>query len=127
MRLLPTLGIVLILAACGGSSDGAGSERLSEPLEQAAVAFEDGPSALAIKNRLDQAFGHFGLAETDENYSRAASSLIALRQSAFGQGCDACTEMAILSHMLRSDGWEVGMDFPEAAAWSQAAMLAGDQ
>lgn len=138
MRLLHALGLVLLLAACAGpgSQDREEAvERTPRPdptlpsgaLEQAAIAFEGNHSASAIKARLDEAFGHFGLETTDENYSRAGSALVALRQSAQDRGCDSCSEMEILSHMLRSSAWEAGMDFPDAAAFSLEAIIAGDQ
>lgn len=111
-----------------GRSDRITNDRTSnDPLDMASVAFEGSPSASSIKSRLDQAFVYFNLPQADDSYSRASSSLIVLRQRGQDRGCDECTEMAVLSHMLRSSGWEVGMDFPEAAAWSVEAMIAGDQ
>ena len=54
---------------------------------------------------------------SDENYSRAGSSLVALRKQ-FGP-----REMDILSHMIRSHVLGANLSFPDAAGIS-AAFLA---
>ena len=67
------------------------------PLQQAAIAFEGNFSEAQIKARLDQALPLYGLTPSDDTYSRAASSLVALRKS---QGVH---EMAILDYHRHVD------------------------
>ncbi|MDQ3691386.1 MAG: hypothetical protein M3406_15420 [Chloroflexota bacterium] len=125
LALVVLLGGMAIVSISRGDSGDTNDN--PDALDQASVAFQNSPSRATIKGELDKVFDHFGMAKTDENYSRAASTLIRLRQRGQGRGCEACTEMAILSHIERSSGWETGMDFPEASAWSVEAMIAGDQ
>ena len=70
---------------------------------------------------MDEAFRLYNTPISDENYSRAASTLIALRQE---NGTD---EMTILEHMIRSHVDGVNLSFPEAAAFSSVALKAGDR
>lgn len=91
------------------------------PLEQAEIAFVGGYSQGQFKTQLDRAFQLYGLPSTPENYSRAASVLVALRKQ------NGTPEMAILGHMIRSHVPGVNIDFPQAAALSSAFLVAGDR
>ena len=92
----------------------------SSALDQASVAFNGNPSPLTIKEKLDQAFRLYNTPISEENYSRAGSTLVALRRE---NGTD---EMKILEHMIRSHVPGVNVTFPEAAALSSVALKVGD-
>lgn len=128
--VLPLLGVCVgayAIYSLVGGDDSSGSGPSSDPLEQASVAFEGRPARAEVQGQLDRALDMFDLARTDENYSRAGSVLVTMRQRAFDRGCRSCTEMAILDHMIRSRAQVVGMEFSEAAAWSTEFMIAGDR
>jgi hypothetical protein len=91
--------------------------RTSDALSQMEIAFVGTPRQSEIKAKLDAALAMYGLQPTEDNYSRAGSTLVALRISATERGCDACTEIAILGQMLR-DGALPGADFPDHAAYA---------
>jgi hypothetical protein len=74
-----------------------------------AVAFEGQPAKARIKEHLDAAFAIYGLPVTEENYSRAGSTLVGLRKANRGVG-----EMAIIQCMIKAK--YPGVDFPTAAA-----------
>lgn len=95
----------------------------SDPLDQAVIAFEGGHSRKQIKTALDKALTMYGLERTAENYSRAGSALVGLRQSAASDGCGHCSEMEILAAMI-SAGKLGNMTFPDAAAWAVTAIQA---
>jgi 23S rRNA maturation-related 3'-5' exoribonuclease YhaM len=90
-------------------------------LRQAELAFVGGYGRQQIKERLNTALRLYGHAATEENYSRAASALVTLRQE------NGTSEMAILDHMIRSHVEEVSLSFPEAAALSSVFLAAGDK
>lgn len=83
-------------------------------LAQMHYSFAGHPAQSTIKARLDRAFVIYGLAPTEENYSRAGGALLALRQE-FG-----VDEMALLEHMI-AKRWQ-GLSFPHAAARSCRAL-----
>ena len=91
------------------------------PLEQASLAFEGNPTPREIQEKMDRAFGLYKLEPTNENYSRAGSTLVALRRE---NGVD---EMDILDHMIRSHVEGVAVTFPQAAAISAVAIKVEDR
>lgn len=110
--LLPTL---FFLAWCFESR--AAAQVPSDPLSQMELAFEGDFSRSQIKARLDRAMQLYKLPITSENYSRAGSTLVALRKHIGPR------EMDILDYMIRSHVAGVNMSFPDAAGLS-AAFLA---
>lgn len=70
---------------------------------------------------MDEALRLYNTPISEENYSRAASTLIVLRRS---NGTD---EMLILDHMIRSYVPGVSITFPEMAAMSSVALKVGDR
>lgn len=93
----------------------------SDALSQMEIAFIGNPGQPEIKALLERAFDIYDLELTEENMSRAASSLVALRLDAEKAGRDDITEMALLEAMV-ADGGLPGLTFPEAAGWVSAAM-----
>jgi hypothetical protein len=90
-------------------------------LEQAAIAFDGGYSAEEIKARLDEVLRLYNVPITEENYLRAGSALVTLRKT------NGVSEMRILDHMIRSHVAGVTLTFPQGAAISATAILAGDR
>ena len=82
--------------AANHSSTTASSIKDKTALEQMEIAFEGGYKKEEIKARLDKAMELYGLTLTEENYSRAGSTLVGLRQK------NRTMEMGILSYMIRS-------------------------
>lgn len=70
-----------LLVGCGSQRQSAEQavEEL-DPLNQATVAFIGNPASRDIKAAMDTAFASTGTPSTDENYSRAGSTLVALRK-----------------------------------------------
>lgn len=93
-----------------------------DALDQMEVAFIGNPSKSDIKEKLDVAFGLYDTEITEENYSRAGSTLIALRQ----ESKTGVTEMEILDYMIRSHVEDVNMSFPDMAGISFSALETGD-
>jgi hypothetical protein len=91
------------------------------PLDQAALAFEGNHTRAQIEPLMDKAMALYKVPQTPEFYSRAASSLVALRKA------NGTAEMAILDHMVRSAVPGVTLTFPEAAAMSSVFLQAGDE
>lgn len=92
-----------------------------DALEMMEVAFIGTPSQDEIRDLMEEAFEIYAVEWTEENLSRAASSLVALRQEAEAAGNNQVTEMAILEAMV-ADGGLPGMSFPEAAGWMSAVL-----
>lgn len=92
----------------------------SDPLDQMEIAFLGGYSRSEIKLRIDEAMTLYGMPITEENYSRAGSVLVTLRQE-YGP-----TEMDILDYMIRSHVPGVDLSFNEAAAFAVVFLAAGD-
>ena len=91
-------------------------------LQQAEMAFEGNPSATEIKRQLDRALTLYGRVPlTNENYSRAGSTLGVLRREY------EVPEMAILDYMIRSHVPGMELTFPQAAAFAVAFLRAGDR
>jgi hypothetical protein len=110
-------------AACaaGPSNDTATAVAAMDPLSQAELAFVGGVTRQQIKERLDEACLLYGLPQTADSYSRASSTLVALRKA------NDIPEMTILNHMIRSHVPGVNLSFPEAAGISAAFLKAGDK
>lgn len=85
------------------------------------AAFVGGYSVRQIEARLERAMALYGLANTEDNRSRAGSVLVALRRE-YGP-----SEMEILDYMIRSHVPGVNVSFPEGAALSVTFLVAGDQ
>jgi hypothetical protein len=113
---IPLLAIFMI--ACG--SDQTPQTVPADPVDQMVVAFEGSHTRAEIKTRLDRAMQLFDLPLTDENYSRAGSSLVALRRDL------GPSEMAILDFMIRSHTPGVAINFPTMAGKAAAALASGD-
>ena len=96
----------------------------SDPIAQAETAFVGNPSQPAIKAALDRAFQLYKLQPTADNYARATSALVGLREDGQKRGCDRCTEMTILEAMVAGGGFP-GMTFPEAAAFALTGLEIG--
>jgi hypothetical protein len=101
----------LLLASCGGSPEPPASSASpqSSALDQMEVAFAASPTRASIKAALDAALPMYGHPVTEENYSRAGSTLVSLRKSN-----PDFSEMAILACMTKAHYPNV--DFPNAAA-----------
>lgn len=113
---------LLFLVACeptprtGSSSSDAPPDH---PLDQMVLAFEGNHSRAEIKDRMDEAMGLYGVALTEENYSRAGSTVVSLRRE-YGP-----SEMEILDYMIRSHAPGVNMEFPSMAGIAAAALVSG--
>ncbi|MFH1131683.1 MAG: hypothetical protein V1754_10130 [Pseudomonadota bacterium] len=124
-RILLLTG-VLALIGCGSPQEGVENEKSVNPvdrmtaLQQMEISFEGGYTAQQIKPLMDKALQVYGLPINEENYSRAASTLIILRQE-FGT-----KEMDILDYMIRSYVPGETIQFPEAAGIASAFLAAGD-
>lgn len=89
-------------------------------LQQMELAFVGNPRQSVIKPKLDRAFRLYGVEITEENYSRAGSSLVVLRQET------GVPEMEILEFMICSHVPGINVDFPSMAALSATAIRVGD-
>lgn len=115
---------LLLLTGCGSpevnrTPTDDGSDSLA--LDQMSIAFVGERGRAAIKERIDRAMRLYRLAITEENYSRAGSTLVALRRE-FGP-----TETEILDYMIRSHVEGIEFSFPEMAGISAAMLVSGDQ
>lgn len=95
MRSLGCLVLVLVaLVACGSDAASSSPSSLpSDPLVQMSIAFEDQPSPMTIKNRLDPVMRATDTYIDSDSYSRAGSVLVSLRQQ------NGTKEMTILKCM----------------------------
>ncbi|MDK1046416.1 MAG: hypothetical protein QGM45_12135 [Anaerolineales bacterium] len=103
----------VLLVALSGTASG---QVPTDPLSQMEVAFKGDFTRAQIKSRLDRALQLYRLPITAENYSRAGSTLVALRKEIGPQ------EMDILDYMIRSHVPGVRITFPEAAGIAAAAL-----
>lgn len=85
------------------------------------IAFEGNFTREQIQTPLDHALQLYGLPITDENRSRAGSTLVALRKEG------GVREMVILGFMICSYVDGVNLSFPDAAAIASAAIISGDR
>lgn len=135
---LRLLMVLVLVAACGTRSPAPAPTQpppaatvapaptlSSDPLDQAVIAFDGQHSRAEIKAALDAAFAIYGLQPSDENYSRAGSTLVALRQQAVAKGCTRCSEMEILAAMTAGGDGFAGLTFPQAAAWAVTVLEVG--
>ena len=112
------LAVIASVAAVGCGSSDAGSEPPTDPVAQMEVAFDGTPRQSEIKAQLDEAFKLYKLSATDENYSRAGSSLVALRKKT-GVG-----EMAILREAINLHQPGVALKLPDAFGLAAAGLAA---
>jgi len=69
------IGVSLaFLLACSGSADDL------HPLDQMSISFDGSPSRSQVQAALDPVMEAYGLELTEENYSRAGSTLVVLKQ-----------------------------------------------
>ncbi len=92
----------------------------SDALSMMESAFVGSPSRSTIKARIDRAMDLYQLRRTEENYSRAGSTLVALRRE-YG-----ASEMEILDYMICSYVPGVSLLFHEAAAFAVTFLSVGD-
>lgn len=88
-------------------------------IDKMSIAFVGNYSRKEIKDKMDKAITLSKLPLTEENYSRAASTLIGLRKEY------NIEEMDILDYMTRSYVSGVNMSFPDMAAISVSALFVG--
>ncbi len=89
-------------------------------LQQMAIAFNGNYSEKEIKDKITEAMVLYNVPITEENYSRAGSTLVALKQQ---QGIE---EMLILDYMIKKLYTpNIKMTFPEAAGWSVTVLKTG--
>lgn len=112
------LSLTLVLAVF--RVEGQSGDLTDDPLDQMVIAFDGTYTRIQIKDRLDKAIELYNLPKTKENYSRAGSTLVALRKET-GQ-----KEMDILDYMIRSYVQGMNMDFPSAAGLAASFLSAGD-
>ena len=121
---IPLMNAALRKIGCSTSSSTRGTPvaaSQSEALRTMEIAFEGRHSKAQIKRKLDIALQLYSLPITEENYSRAGSTLVALSNE-YGP-----TEMDILDHMIRSHVPGVNITFPNAAGLSVAFLPVGDR
>ena len=109
MRLALVIGIALIIVGCSGSGDDPAPTATTAALDLLPLAFDGQPSLVRIKPKMDKAMDLYGLERTDENYSRAGSALVALRQE-YG-----VSELDILDRMILLHVPGTPWTFPDAA------------
>lgn len=90
-------------------------------LEQMELAFSGNPRQSVIKPKIDRAMRLYGLQLTEDNYSRAGSVLVTMRQQ------NSVDELDILDYMICAHASGVNMTFPEMAALSAVALRTGDR
>ena len=89
-------------------------------LQQMTIAFDGGYSEKEIKDKITEAMVLYNMPITKENYSRAGSALVALRQQ------EEIEEMLILDYMINklyTPG--INLTFPGAAALSVTILKTG--
>ena len=97
------------------------SDLPSDPISQMEIAFVGNPTKREITTFLDKALSLYDTPINSENYSRAGSSLVALRQQT------GVSEMSILRYMIKSHVPGMKINFPEAAGISAAFLATGDK
>ena len=90
-------------------------------LEKMSIAFIGNYDRPKIKIKMDKAMTFYNLQITEENYSRAGSTLVALRKE-YG-----IEEMKILDYMIKSYVPNVNMSFPDAAAIATVFLVTGNK
>lgn len=110
-----TVGIVLVTSLTACSSGSEKSQPTSVPtnaLAQMEIAFEGSPQQATLQSALDKAFAAVNMTETEDNLSRAGSTLVAMRKE-YG-----ISEMDILACMpyRAEDPRAPAVNFPNVAA-----------
>lgn len=128
LRIIHVMTLLVLLLACESGEQSRATDHLTpspgfptHPLDQAVLAFTGNPTRTEIKPRMDVALQLYGLQATEENYGRAGSVLVTLRQQ------NGTPEMAILDYMIRSHVEGVNLSFPEAAAIASVMLATGDR
>lgn len=111
------LALVIGVASQSGNDDESDDDVASEvaeldPLEQASIAFLASPSSSDVKRAMDAALSATGELATAENYSRAGSTLVALRRE---NGSDEMRVLECIPAHAR-DPRLPGVSFSNAAA-----------
>lgn len=103
------------------NSSTSNNSQFDSALEMMHYAFIGYPSEREIQRLLDPVMRDYGLPITEENYSRAGSVLVVLRQSSE----TGVTEMAILRFMRAMYNEGVPLDFAQAAAIAFSCLEVG--
>ena len=90
-------------------------------LQKMEIAFDGSYTIKQIKPKLDRAMQLYGLASTEENYSRAGSALVTMRKE-YG-----VKEVDILDYMIRSYVRGVKSNFASMVAISAHMLASGDK
>lgn len=98
---------VAVLVACGES----GPEDL-HPLDQMSISFAGSPSRQQVQEALDRVMNAYGVAPSEESYSRAGSALIGLYEEL------GIPEMEVLDCMSRQRSRWGSRGFAEGAGLS---------
>lgn len=106
----------IVAVGCGGSDASSGAP--TDPVAQMEAAFEGTPRQSEITAQLDRAFRVYKMPTNDENYSRAGSSLVALRQKT------GVPEMAILREAINLHQPGVALKLPNAFGLAAAGLAA---
>ena len=89
-------------------------------LQQMTIAFDGNYSEKDIKDKITEAMVLYNMPITEENYSRAGSVLVALRQQ------EGIEEMLILDYMINKlYAPDINLTFPGAAALSVTILKTG--
>ena len=135
LRISAILFMVLVLASCRSdvnipteaSPESVAPEAPTGALDQMELVFEGDYSREEIQAKLEQSFVLYDMEPTEANYRRAGDVLVALSNNAMEeQGCEACTEMAILDYLIQSGRLD-GVEWHEAAALSSSFLWAEGQ
>jgi hypothetical protein len=112
--LIAVLGVTVSGCGAEGESGREGGEVRSsdgapvDALSQMEVGFVGNPSREEVRDDLDKAFRLYDVPVTEENYSRAGSSLVGLRKKT------GVPETDILAHAITLHTPRVSLDLPDA-------------
>lgn len=101
----------------GSSSSSTAAVKQLSVFDKLLIAFEGGYSMDEIMERMSKTMTLYGLELTEENYSRAGSVLVSMRNEYGVQ------EMEILDYMIRSHVPNVNIDFPTMAAMATTMLV----
>jgi len=122
LMLVFVLIIVIALTSPKNQTTQTTNEKVSNmtALQQMTIAFDGNYSEKEIKDKITEAMVLYNVPITEENYSRAGSTLVALRQQ------HGIEEMIILDYMIKKlHTPNIKMTFPEAAGWSVTVLKTG--
>lgn len=117
-----SLFLLFVVSIFSTSSPDTAHEAVSNmtALQQMTIAFDGNYSEKEIKDKITEAMVLYNVPITEENYSRAGSTLVALKQQ------HGIEEMLILDYMIKKLYTpNIKMTFPEAAGWSVTVLKTG--